>query len=90
MLLLLVSVASWTTELARLDAIEALDAEIDAAEKAVDGAALLPRPVDAVAVNVVADVQLERHDSTCCRTLCDVCAGTWYFVHPNSRHGNQR
>jgi hypothetical protein len=55
MLLLLVSVASWTTELARLDAIEALDAEIDAAEKAVDGAALIPRPLD-----VAADVQLER------------------------------
>lgn len=55
MLLLLASVASWTTELARLDAIEALDAEIDAAEKAVDGSALVPRPLD-----VAADVQLER------------------------------
>ena len=55
MLLLLASVASWTTELARLDAIEALDAEIDAAEKAVDGAALVPRRLD-----VAADVQLER------------------------------
>ena len=51
MLILLVSVTSWTTELA----LKALDAEIDAAEKAVDSTALVPRPFDALA-----DEQLER------------------------------
>ena len=51
MLILLVSVTSWTTELA----LKALDAEIDAAEKAADSTALVPRLFDALA-----DEQLER------------------------------